>query len=30
VSGTTSEYVRTGDQVARFAVRFCPVSGITA
>src|SRR5262245_49338979 len=27
VSGTTTEYVRVGDQGARFRFRFCPVSG---
>jgi len=27
VSGRTSEYVRAGDQGARFRFRFCPVCG---
>jgi hypothetical protein len=27
VSGAASEYVRTGDQGARFTFRFCPVCG---
>lgn len=27
VSGTASEYVRTGDQGSRFRFRFCPVCG---
>ncbi|MDH4052197.1 MAG: GFA family protein [Rubrivivax sp.] len=27
VSGTATEYVRTGDQGARFRFRFCPVCG---
>jgi hypothetical protein len=27
VSGTATEYVRTGDQGARFTFRFCPVCG---
>jgi hypothetical protein len=29
VSGTATEYVRTGDQGARFTFRFCPVCGTT-
>ncbi|HEY2710482.1 MAG TPA: GFA family protein [Caulobacteraceae bacterium] len=29
VSGTATEYVRTGDQGARFRFRFCPVCGTT-
>lgn len=29
VSGTATEYVRTGDQGARFIFRFCPVCGTT-
>jgi hypothetical protein len=29
VSGVTTEYVRTGDQGARFRFRFCPVCGTT-
>ena len=29
VTGTATEYVRTGDQGARFRVRFCPVCGST-
>ena len=29
VSGTASEYTRTGDQGARFTFRFCPVCGTT-
>jgi hypothetical protein len=29
VSGTASEYVRVGDQGARFVFRFCPVCGTT-
>jgi len=29
VSGTATEYVRTGDQGARFRFRFCPVCGST-
>src|ERR1700745_1920730 len=28
-SGTATEYVRTGDQGARFIFRFCPVCGTT-
>ena len=27
VTGTASEYVRTGDQGSRFSFRFCPVCG---
>jgi hypothetical protein len=27
VSGTATEYVRTGDQGAKFRFRFCPVCG---
>jgi hypothetical protein len=27
VSGTATEYVRTGDQGARFRFRFCPICG---
>ena len=29
VSGTATEYVRVGDQGARFRFRFCPVCGTT-
>jgi len=29
VSGNATEYVRTGDQGARFIFRFCPVCGTT-
>lgn len=29
VSGTATEYVRVGDQGARFTFRFCPVCGTT-
>jgi hypothetical protein len=29
VTGTATEYVRTGDQGARFRFRFCPVCGTT-
>jgi hypothetical protein len=29
VSGTATEYVRTGDRGARFRFRFCPVCGTT-
>ena len=29
VSGAATEYVRTGDQGARFRFRFCPVCGTT-
>ena len=29
VSGTATEYVRTGDQGAKFIFRFCPVCGTT-
>jgi hypothetical protein len=29
VSGTATEYVRVGDQGARFVFRFCPVCGTT-
>ena len=29
VSGTATEYVRTGDQGAKFRFRFCPVCGTT-
>jgi len=29
VFGTATEYVRTGDQGARFVFRFCPVCGTT-
>ena len=29
VSGTATEYVRVGDQGARFKFRFCPVCGTT-
>jgi hypothetical protein len=29
VSGTATEYVRAGDQGARFRFRFCPVCGTT-
>jgi len=29
VSGTATEYVRTGDQGARFVFRFCPICGTT-
>ena len=29
VHGTATEYVRTGDQGARFRFRFCPVCGTT-
>jgi hypothetical protein len=29
VSGTATEYVRSGDQGARFRFRFCPVCGTT-
>jgi hypothetical protein len=29
VFGTATEYVRTGDQGARFSFRFCPVCGTT-
>jgi hypothetical protein len=29
VSGTATEYVRTGDQGAKFIFRFCPVCGST-
>ena len=29
VTGTATEYVRTGDQGARFLFRFCPVCGST-
>jgi hypothetical protein len=29
VSGTATEYVRVGDQGARFIFRFCPVCGTT-
>lgn len=29
VSGTATEYVRTGDQGARFRFRFCPICGTT-
>jgi hypothetical protein len=29
VSGTATEYVRAGDQGARFRFRFCPICGTT-
>ncbi|GAB3252481.1 GFA family protein [Chitinimonas naiadis] len=29
VSGTVTEYVRTGDQGSRFRFRFCPICGTT-
>lgn len=29
VTGTATEYVRTGDQGARFRFRFCPICGTT-
>jgi hypothetical protein len=29
VTGTATEYIRTGDQGARFIFRFCPVCGTT-
>lgn len=29
VSGTATEYIRTGDQGSRFSFRFCPVCGTT-
>ena len=29
VSGTATEYVRVGDQGARFIFRFCPICGTT-
>jgi len=29
VSGTATEYIRTGDQGARFRFRFCPICGTT-
>jgi hypothetical protein len=29
VAGTATEYVRTGDQGARFRFRFCPICGTT-
>jgi len=29
VTGTATEYVRTGDQSSRFRFRFCPVCGTT-
>jgi len=29
VTGTATEYIRTGDQGARFIFRFCPICGTT-